>query len=153
MSFVLPVWSKEIFSQGGGDFPACITGNMTGRSASRVGSAFRGGLYLGGLYPGSASTASRWSASRGSSSCGLPPVEGGASWVCLKERLGRIPGSAYKCRGWPDSLAPKIHGIQSTSGRYASYWNAFLFVVNLIPWKLSVGKMFIRVALWYFHQY
>ena len=59
-----------------------------------------GGLHLGGLHPGGACIQGKGFASGG---------------VCIQGGLhmGRPP--------------PEYHRIRSTSGRYASYWNAFLF--------------------------
>ena len=69
-----------------------------------------GGLHPGGRYPGE--SASRMgSASRGESA----------------SRRGLHPG------GWADPPAPiGYYGVRSTSGWYVSYWNAFLFILNLI---------------------
>ena len=42
---------------------------------------------------------------------------------------GFCPGGYAIQGGWADSPPPKkigYYGIRSTSGRYASYWNAFL---------------------------
>ena len=48
-------------------------------------------------------------------------------WVC--------PGGGYS--------PPGYYGIRSTSGRYASYWNAFLFIVknnSKLRWVIKVAK-------------
>ena len=63
-------------------------------------------VHWGVLHPGE--SASGGSASMGEG--GLHPAGGG--------RLGRHP-------------SPRYHGIRSTSGRYASYWNAVLFKIFL----------------------
>ena len=93
----------------------------------------------GGLHPGgSASTGGLppgASASRGRGVC----IEGRAcngGGVCFQARgRGKRRGSASRggmhLRGW----APRKHyRLRSTSGRYASYWNAFLL-------KLSFEKI------------
>ena len=44
------------------------------------------------------------------------------SWICIWGELcfqGRWADTSPRCMGY--------YGIRSTSGRYASYWNAFLF--------------------------
>ena len=62
--------------------------------------------------------------------------------VCLQESLhpggfasrgwGSLSrGVCLQGRGWADPLRyMEYYGIQSTGGRYASYWNAFLFGEN-----------------------
>ena len=75
-----------------------------------------GGVWLPSVYHGSHD----WgSASRG---------------VCLRGVLH--PGGVCTQRIWGLGRSPlKIHGIQSTSRQYASYWNAFLFQIDL--WMCS----------------
>ena len=99
------VWSKVVFSQvfvcqlGGVGFTVCITGHMR-EGLPPGGSASRGVCLQGGLPPG-----------------GLPPgvcLQGG---VC--NHVGQTPYQRYM---W-------YYEIQSTSGRYSSYWNVFLFVI------------------------
>ena len=60
-------------------------------------------------------------------------------WVCI-QRVGRPP--------------PQHYGIRSTSGRYASYWNAFLFqrsfVINrkiLAEYNYAFGLKFKEVIV------
>ena len=45
--------------------------------------------------------------------------------------VGQTPRSAYRGlhSGGGLDRPPEIYGIQSTSGQYASYWNAFLFLL------------------------
>ena len=82
--------------------PACITGHMTKGSASR-----------GVLHPRGVCIQEGFASKRGLH----PGVE-----VCIgggglhPEGVGRTPPP------------PVYYRIQSTSGRYASYWNAFLFL-------------------------
>ena len=114
-------------------FPACITGHMT-----------RGGLHPGGLYPGVGGSASRGGVGGCKGGCiqgkgVLHPGEGESA-----SREGLDPGGLHL--GWLDrSLRSaywgggsasrglgrymrymRYYGIRSTSGRYASYRNAFL---------------------------
>ena len=86
---------------GGGVFPACITCHVTRRVCL-------GGLHVGGLHPG-----------------GGDCIQG----VCI---LGvRQTPRQVSLQRWGLGRPPPRHmeyyGIRSTSGRYVSYWNAFLF--------------------------
>ena len=79
-------------------------------SASRGVSASRGSLHPGGLHPGGVCI-QEWSVFRGVSASG-----GG---VC-SQGGGQTPP----------------HRILSTRGRYASYWNAFLYLVYSLTFKI-----------------
>ena len=99
-------------------FPACIACHMTGGSASRgVCLQGRGFASRGDMHPGGSASGVR-SAFRG---C-LPPGAGGLHPEVIYIQEGLHPG------GWgrPPLRYMGYFGIQSTSGRYASYWNAFL---------------------------
>ena len=57
---------------------------------------------------------------------------------CLPKRVsawGGLPGGVCLWRCLPKSMLgytpPQHYGIRSTSGQYASYWNAFLFTIYL----------------------
>ena len=52
----------------------------------------------------------------------LPHLPGRYPWADTP--LGRHP--------WADTPRPVHTGIRSTNGRYASYWNAFLFADNFV---------------------
>ena len=90
--------------EGVGDFPACITGHMTEGALPPGGYVSRSvGLPPGGgLHPG-----------------GLHP--GGQH----PGGLGRSPRSAYRGAGGRPPRYMGYYGI-----RYASYWNAFLIIIN-----------------------
>ena len=72
---------------------------------------------------GSASKGAVGSASKGGGVWGLHP----GGWV-----------DPQVCLRGADPPPPEIHGIQSTSGRYASYWNAFLFCLNFVQYATSI---------------
>ena len=121
---------------GGVGFPACITGHLTRGSASRRGFASRVICILGGSASrgrsasrGQGESAFRRDGGlhRGGGGC-LPP--GGMHLGGLHLR-GLHPGGPTSKVGWAD---PSIgyYGIQSTSRRYASYWNTLLFVMDLL---------------------
>ena len=63
---------------------------------------------------------------------GAPPPRGGSAsgrgrGVCIH---GGLPPGGSSSRGWADyPLPPEQYGIRSTSGRCASFWNAFLFTI------------------------
>ena len=67
-------------------------------------------------------------------SCVILFMEGGLSWEGLPPGGSAPRGSASGERGsWSDPLRyMRYYGIQSTSGRYASYWNAFLFLIKIL---------------------
>ena len=69
----------------------------------------------GGLHPGRVCPQGGGSASGGSAS----------GWGCIG---GFCIQGFYIHRGWADP--PEYYMIRSTSGRYASYWNTFLFNVH-----------------------
>ena len=74
------------------------------------------------------------SASRGVCIKGGSASGGFCMWGVLHPGGGSVSGgSASGGLGRP----PRYHGIRSTSGRYASYWNAFLFLMSLADhyWK------------------
>ena len=112
----------------------CLEGGVhPGESASggglHPGVCLQGGLPTGGsAYGGVVSIQGvclqEGSAYGGSASGGLHRVGGSASWggVCIQEGWAKTP--TYM----------GYYGIRSTRGRYASYWNAFLFKV--IFWML-----------------
>ena len=72
---------------------------------------------------------------------GLPPVGGSASrGVCLQtvciQGVGQIPQVCLRVGGCGQSPPPRYmgyYGIRSRSGRYASYWNAFLLRIMFLP--------------------
>ena len=43
-------------------------------------------------------------------------------------------------------------GIRSTSGRYASYWNAFLLGVGKLAWKISTSAATAKTSIYYLRQ-
>ena len=57
-----------------------------------------------------------------SQACVIPSDHGGGGRVCIWEGVGQTP--------------PRIgyYGIRSTSGWYASYWNAFLYLSVKLNW-------------------
>ena len=126
----------SVWGRGRVGFPACITGHMTRGSASRgvclqgASASGVGGLHQGaGLHPGGrgvciqegwgSASGGGLSASRGYASWGSASGGSASGGSCIQGRLGRRPSIGY-------------YGIQSTSRRYASYWNAHLFVMDLL---------------------
>ena len=110
------VWGKVIFSQ------VCLIPSVHGGGVCIQGVCIQGGLHLRGLHLGG-------SASRGSASGGSASGGSASSGVCIWG-VGRTPLGYY--------------GIQSTSGLYASYWNAFLsFIFKYVykTRKFVVGRM------------
>ena len=145
-------------------FPACITGHMTGGSASG-GSVSRRGVCIqeGGLHP-AGSTSRRGSASSGVCIQEVHPrdlhlgdLQPGGFLTARKRSLGQ--GNIFTC------VCHSVHGggvrgcggvcgyregmrgcwagacighdeIGSMSGRYASYWNAFLFYYKISKKKI-----------------
>ena len=102
-----------------------------GRGLHQGGVCIQGGLHLGRFC------IPRWggSASRGSTSReGLHPggrgvyIQAGSASGGSASRGSVSRGSAS--RGVGQTALPTLgyYGMQSTSGRYASYWNAFLFI-------------------------
>ena len=63
-------------------------------------------------------------------------IQGGVSVWGVSVQGGLCPGGSLSrgslsrgvCQGDPPDRAPPPHTV--TSGRYASYWNAFLFIIN-----------------------
>ena len=107
---------KDIFTVGGvsigGGESASRGGLHPGESAAR-GVCIQGVLHQGGCIQG----VCIWVPG------GLDPggsASSGCEGICIQGRLGRPPPIGY-------------YGIRQTSGRYASYWNAFKFfkILNL----------------------
>ena len=109
------IFTGVSLSGGGGGLPACSTGHMTGGSASWGLHPGGGGVCIQGdegLHPGG------WA---------VPP-----SHVCLWGGSDRRPPlHPQKYMGY--------YRIRSTSGRYASYWNAFLFIFLIKVCHLNVN--------------
>ena len=131
-------WGKVIFSEAcvknsvhGGLGGACMPGGMCGR-----GHAWRGGCaWQGGMHGGVCGRGCAWQGA-----C----VVGGHAWgACMAGVHGRgvcmVGGHAWwgvcMAEGCACHAHPPCryygHGIQSMSGRYASYWNAFLSFKSL----------------------
>ena len=111
---------KRSFGQGNIFTPVCHSFCSQGGGVSAPN--FRGGLNLGGV-----SAPNFW----GEGGCLLQIFFGGVSAPnfrgggCLLQFFGG--GSAPNFQGGWGARGSPIFGIRSTFGRYASYWNAFLF--------------------------
>ena len=66
---------------------------------------------------------------------GMHGCSGGCAWLLRGEACMVAPGGMCGCSGGACVVAPGggVRGffdeIRSMSGRYASYWNAFLFIL------------------------
>ena len=83
---------------------------------------------------------------------GVPSLGGGAvKGVAMKgggfhEGMPWKRGGGFCESGCHERGAMKEHSSLSTSGRYASYWNAFLFTMSLLV-HTSVGKWVVGIQL------
>ena len=154
LTYLLPLRKGNVFTSvchyscpqegglpGGGLYPewVCIHGGLSRGVCIQGGVSIQGDLHRGGSAWGSLHTGgSAWGvASRLSLSPGGVCLEGFASrGICIG---GGLPGGVYIQGGLPRGVciergvgqipSPiRYYGILSTSGRYTSYWNAFLFL-------------------------
>ena len=121
------IFTARKWSLGQGNVFASICHSFSTQGGGGV--CIHGGLHPGHLHPrgvciqgasASGGSASRASASKGGLHPGGICIGGSASrGVCIQR------GSTF--RGNRADLPPRYYGIWPTSGRYVSYWNAFLF--------------------------
>ena len=119
---------KNSVHGGGFSVPACTTGHMTRGFCPwgfcPEGGLCRGGLCLGDLCPGGLCPGGSLSSGRGVS------VQGGG-WCPRGLCLG-VSVQGVSVRETPYTV---------TSGRYASYWNAFLFGIIFAEYCKEIKKI------------
>ena len=74
--------------------------------------------------------------------------------VCLILFRGEVPGQVHPpgpSTPWDQVHSPRTREIWSTHGRYASYWNAFLFQWSTPPTHILKNLSYIAIGATQMH--
>ena len=119
-----------LFTRRGVCIPACIAGGIPACLAASL---------QGGVYPSMHCRRYPMPSSRSPGGC-IPACIAGGIPACLAAGLQGVYYPSMHCRRYPSMPCSRSGGgvcsIRSMSGRYASYWNAFLLFLFLFIYLL-----------------